>query len=49
MKQIDDDDDDDDVPEGTKDEVYSALVSSINKCCLMIANVQPKHNSCIYM
>jgi hypothetical protein len=32
-----------DVPIGTKDKVYSAVVSQSNKCCLMMAYVRPKH------
>jgi hypothetical protein len=31
------------MPEGTKDKVYSAVVSPDNKCCLMMAHVRPKH------
>jgi hypothetical protein len=32
-----------DVPIGTKDKVYSAVVSPSNKCRLMMAHVRPKH------
>jgi hypothetical protein len=32
-----------DVPEGTKDKVYSAVVSPNKKCCLMMAHVLLKH------
>jgi hypothetical protein len=32
-----------DVPKSTEDKVYSALVSSNNKCCLMMAHMWPKH------
>jgi hypothetical protein len=32
-----------DVPIGTKDKVYSAVVSQNNKCCLMMDHVRPKH------
>jgi hypothetical protein len=31
-----------DVPICTKEKVYSAVVSPSNKCCLMMAHVQPK-------
>jgi hypothetical protein len=31
------------MPEGTKDKVYSAVVTPNNKCCLMMAHVLPKH------
>jgi hypothetical protein len=40
IKQIKDNNND--VPIGTKDKVYSAVVSPSN-CCLMMANVWPKH------
>jgi hypothetical protein len=41
MKQINNND----VPEGSKDEVYSAVVPPNNKCCLMMTHVRPKHVS----
>jgi hypothetical protein len=31
------------MPKGTKDKVYSAVVSPNNKCCLMMVHVWPKH------
>jgi hypothetical protein len=31
------------LPIGTKNKVYSAVVSPSNKCCLMMAHVWPKH------
>jgi hypothetical protein len=32
-----------DVPKGTNDKVYSTVISSNNKCCLMMAHVWPKY------
>jgi hypothetical protein len=32
-----------DVPEGTKNKVYSVVVSPNNKSCLKMAHVRPKH------
>jgi hypothetical protein len=32
-----------DIPKGTEDKLYSAVVSSNNKYCLMMAHVWPKH------
>jgi hypothetical protein len=44
MKQINNNNNNNnDMPEGTKDKVYSAVVSPDNKCCLMMAHVWPKH------
>jgi hypothetical protein len=31
------------VPKGTKNKVYSAMISPDNKSCLMMAHVWPKH------
>jgi hypothetical protein len=41
IKQIDNNNND--VPIGTKDKIYSAVVSPSNKCCLMMARVRSKH------
>jgi phosphoribosylformylglycinamidine (FGAM) synthase-like amidotransferase family enzyme len=35
----------DDMPQGTKEKVYSAVVSPKNKCCLMMPHVWRKHKN----